>query len=86
MPGVLVAWLPPQWLVPLKVAIVPLPGLVMIAMGMTLTAADFLTVLRHPFPVVLGVVLQFLLMPFAAWALAKLAGLPPEQAGPDLAV
>lgn len=76
--GVLVAWLLPQWLVPLKVAIVPLLGLVMFAMGMTLTADDFLTVLRRPFPVVLGVVLQFLLMPLAAWVLAKLAGLPPQ--------
>jgi BASS family bile acid:Na+ symporter len=80
MLGVLVAWMLPQWLVPLKVAIVPLLGLVMFAMGMTLTAGDFLTVLQRPFPVVLGVVLQFLLMPLAAWMLAKLAGLPPQLA------
>lgn len=80
MLGVLVAWMLPQWLVPLKVAIVPLLGLVMFAMGMTLTTDDFLTVLRRPFPVVLGVVLQFLLMPLAAWVLAKLAGLPPQLA------
>jgi len=59
---------------------VPLLGLVMFAMGMTLTAGDFLTVLQRPFPVVLGVVLQFLLMPLAAWVLAKLAGLPPQLA------
>ncbi len=80
MLGVLVAWMLPQWLVPLKIAIVPLLGLVMFAMGMTLTAGDFLTVLQRPFPVVLGVVLQFLLMPLAAWVLAKLAGLPPQLA------
>ena len=80
MLGVLVAWMLPQWLVPLKVAIVPLLGLVMFAMGMTLTTGDFLTVLQRPFPVVLGVVLQFLLMPLAAWVLAKLAGLPPQLA------
>ena len=80
MLGVLVAWMLPQWLVPLKVAIVPLLGLVMFAMGMTLTTDDFLTVLRRPFPVALGVVLQFLLMPLAAWVLAKLAGLPPQLA------
>ena len=80
MLGVLVAWLQPQWLVPLKTAIVPLLGLVMFAMGMTLTADDFLTVLRRPFPVVLGVILQFLLMPLAAWVLARLAGLPPQLA------
>jgi BASS family bile acid:Na+ symporter len=78
--GVLMAWLVPEMLVPMKVAIVPLLGLVMFAMGVTLTGADFLTVLRRPFPVALGVALQFLLMPLVAWGLAKLAGLPPQLA------
>ena len=78
--GVLLAWLVPEMLVPMKVAIVPLLGLVMFAMGVTLTGADFLTVLRRPFPVALGVALQFLLMPLVAWGLAKLAGLPPQLA------
>lgn len=78
--GVLLAWLVPEMLVPMKVAIVPLLGLVMFAMGVTLTGADFLTVLRRPFPVALGVALQFLLMPLVAWGLVKLAGLPPQLA------
>jgi BASS family bile acid:Na+ symporter len=78
--GVLMAWLVPEILVPMKAAIVPLLGLVMFAMGVTLTGADFLTVLRRPFPVALGVALQFLLMPLVAWGLAKLAELPPQLA------
>jgi BASS family bile acid:Na+ symporter len=78
--GVLLAWLVPEVLVPMKAAIVPLLGLVMFAMGITLTGADFLTVLRRPFPVALGVALQFLLMPLVAWGLATLAALPPQLA------
>ena len=78
--GVLLAWRVPDVLVPLQVAIVPLLGLVMFAMGVTLTGGDFLRVLRRPFPVALGVALQFLLMPLLAWGLAQLAGLPPQLA------
>ena len=76
--GSLLAWMMPGGFAPLKPAIVPLLGLVMFGMGMTLTGHDFLNVLRRPFPVFLGVMMQFLLMPFAAWALAAGAGLPPQ--------
>jgi len=78
--GALCAWLWPGLFIPLKPAIVPLLGLVMFGMGITLTAGNFLTVLQRPFPVVLGVVLQFLLMPLTGWVLALLAGLPPQLA------
>ena len=76
--GSLLAWLVPGWFAPMKPAIVPLLGLVMFGMGMTLTGSDFLNVLRRPLPVLLGIAMQFLLMPFAAWALAVAAGLPPQ--------
>ena len=78
--GVLLAWQVPWMLLPLKPAIVPLLGLVMFGMGVTLTGRDFLAVLQHPFPVVLGVTLQFLLMPLVAWGLAELAALPAQLA------
>ena len=78
--GSLLAWGQPDWFSPLKPLIVPLLGLVMFGMGMTLTGTNFLDVLRRPLPVLLGVSLQFLLMPFAAWALATVAGLPPQLA------
>ena len=76
--GSLLAWMVPGWFAPLKTAIVPLLGLVMFGMGMTLTGRDFLNVLQRPFPVFLGIAMQFLLMPFAAWALAIGAGLSPQ--------
>ena len=78
--GSLFAWLWPELLVPLKPAIVPLLGVVMFGMGVTLTASNFLTVLQRPLSVALGVGLQFLLMPLAGWVLASLAGLPPQLA------
>jgi len=56
-------------------AIVPLLGLVMFGMGMTLNGSDFLAVLRRPGLVLLGVGLQFLLMPLLGWLLAGGGGL-----------
>jgi len=78
--GSLLAWMAPAGFIPLKGLIVPLLGVVMFGMGMTLTGNDFLNVLRRPFPVFLGVAMQFLLMPLAAWLLAGAAGLPAQLA------
>jgi BASS family bile acid:Na+ symporter len=66
----------PGGFVPLKDAIVPLLGVVMFGMGMTLTAASFREVLRRPWVVAIGVGLQFLLMPAIAWALTTGLALP----------
>ena len=55
-------------------------GIVMFGMGMTLTVQDFKTVLQRPVDVLLGIVAQFLIMPFIAWALVRLFALPPELA------
>ena len=76
--GSLLALAVPDMLVPLKPAIVPLLGLVMFGMGITLTGQNFLAVLRRPLPVLLGISLQFLVMPLAAWLIAVLLGLPPQ--------
>jgi BASS family bile acid:Na+ symporter len=80
MLGAVLAWFLPELFVPFRPAIIPLLGLVMFGMGITLTAENFLTVLRRPFPVALGVALQFLLMPLLGWVLARLGGLPPQLA------
>ena len=79
--GSLLALSRPEWFAPLKPAIVPLLGLVMFGMGITLTGQNFLAVLRRPLPVLLGVSLQFLVMPLAAWLIAVLLGLPPQLGG-----
>lgn len=68
----------PQIFIPLKPAIAPLLGLVMFGMGVTLTGRHFLTVLQRPLVVLIGVTLQFLLMPFAGWVCAIMLDLPPQ--------
>lgn len=56
----------------LNSAIVPLLATVMFMMGLTLTKADVLRILQDPKPVLIGVVLQFLLMPILALTFSKM--------------
>ena len=65
----------PQWLTEQKPYIVYLLSIVMFCMGSTLTVADFKRVVNHYPVLLLGLVLQFGLMPFIAWQLSLLAGL-----------
>jgi len=55
-----------------ETAIVPLLAMVMFMMGLTLNKDDFLRISSDPKPVLIGVVLQFLLMPFLALTLATM--------------
>ncbi|MBT2582846.1 bile acid:sodium symporter family protein [Planococcus sp. ISL-109] len=55
-------------------------GVVMFGMGLTLKPVDFKIIAKSPLPVVIGVAAQFLVMPFAAFAIAYLLKLPPELA------
>ena len=55
-------------------------GIVMFGMGMTLTVADFKTVFKRPWEVLIGVFAQFLIMPLVAWGLVRIFALPPELA------
>ncbi|MGB5834225.1 MAG: bile acid:sodium symporter family protein, partial [Thiohalocapsa sp.] len=68
----------PDWFLGAKPAIVPLLGLVMFGMGMTLTWRSFAEVLRKPRRIGLGIGLQYLVMPLAAWIIGLALGLPPE--------
>ncbi|UCC15367.1 MAG: bile acid:sodium symporter family protein [Gammaproteobacteria bacterium] len=67
----------PQIFTPLREAIVPLLGIVMFGMGLTLTPANFAEVLSRPRLVAIGVGLQFGAMPLAAWLIGHALGLPP---------
>lgn len=60
--------------------IVPALGGIMLGMGVTLTAGDFVRVLREPRPVLLGVAAQFTIMPLLGWAIATAFRLPNEIA------
>lgn len=73
-----VAFLADRQFTALEGAIVPLLALVMFMMGLTLTRADLVRIARNPVPVFIGVLLQFLLMPLAAFALANLLRLSPQ--------
>jgi len=48
----------------------------MFGMGATLTVADFLRVAKMPWGVLVGMGLQFSVMPFLGWSLSKIFGLP----------
>jgi BASS family bile acid:Na+ symporter len=69
------AYLWPESFAAAEVAIVPLLGIVMFGMGMTLSGRDFMAVVRRPGIVALGVTLQFFVMPLTGWLLATAAGL-----------
>ena len=60
--------------------IVPLLGIIMFGMGLTLSKEDFREVLRRPLDVLIGVLGQFIIMPALAWALCRVLRLPPEIA------
>ena len=55
-------------------------GIVMLGMGLTLTFKDFAEVTRNPKAVIIGVVVQFVVMPLIAFLLVKLFQLPPDLA------
>jgi BASS family bile acid:Na+ symporter len=62
-------WFQPTW-IPYFLA------LIMLSMGLTLTAKDFVRILEIPGSVLLGVALQYLVMPLLAFGLAHLFELP----------
>ena len=69
----------PQPLAALGGWIVPLLGVIMLGMGTTLSPADFIAAAKRPKAVLIGMLLQFLLMPLLAWLTAHLMQLPKEQ-------
>ena len=54
--------------------------LVMFGMGVAMSLRDFVGVVKMPYPVLIGVCLQFVIMPITGYALAKLFNFPPEIA------
>lgn len=64
----------------LSLLIVPLIQLIMFGMGTSLSVADFKGVIKMPKGVVIGLVLQFTIMPVLGISLALLFNFPPEIA------
>ncbi len=71
-------WALAQEIAPWRAAVMPLLGMAMFGMGITLKPADFLAVIRRPGVIALGVGLQFGLMPLLGWAVGLALHLPPE--------
>lgn len=69
------AWLWPEVFAPLRSGIVPLLGVVMFGMGITLRPADFARATRRPALLGLGAALQFGAMPLIAFVVARILGL-----------
>lgn len=69
------AFLFPDLFTQLKSWIVPLLVMVMLGMGLTLKWQDFTRVLAYRNVVVIGIAIQFLVMPLAAWLISLLLGL-----------
>ncbi|PWH07900.1 Bile acid:sodium symporter [Brachybacterium endophyticum] len=55
-------------------------GVIMFAMGLTLTIPDFTLVVKRPLPVLIGVLAQYLVMPLVGFGVTVLLQLPPELA------
>lgn len=63
-----------------KGLIVPLLMLIMFGMGTSMSVKDFAAVASMPKGVVIGLLLQFSIMPVVGFGLATMSGLPPEIA------
>lgn len=64
----------------LKILIVPLIQIIMFGMGTTLSVRDFTRVLTIPWPVFIGMLLQFTVMPLAGLTIATVFQFEPEVA------
>ena len=75
----------------LKNSITPLIQIIMFGMGTTLSLQDFSQVFKRPWPIFVGFVAQFLIMPLTGWSLAnglilgKSFGFTPESFTPEVA-
>ncbi|MED3687894.1 bile acid:sodium symporter family protein [Peribacillus butanolivorans] len=76
----IIAYIMPNHFIWIGAYIVPLLGIVMFGMGLTLSAADFKEVFRRPKEVALGVAGHFIIMPLLAFVLAIGFDLPKEVA------
>jgi BASS family bile acid:Na+ symporter len=72
----LLAYLFPTYLTGFKPYIIPLLTIIMFGMGVLLTIDDFKRILVKPKVIALGLLLQFLVMPLAAYLVSLSLGLP----------
>ncbi|MFC3848732.1 bile acid:sodium symporter family protein [Corynebacterium hansenii] len=78
--GAVIAFFVPEPFVPIGGYITYALMVIMFCMGLTLTIPDLKVVARRPWPIAIGVVGQFVIMPLAAVAVSKMLGLNPMLA------
>lgn len=78
--GAIIAFIFPEPFIPLTNYINIFLTIIMFTMGLTLTVPDFQMVLKCPLPILIGVVAQFVIMPFLAIVVAKMFNLNPALA------
>ena len=78
--GAIIAFVFPEPFIPLTNYINIFLTIIMFTMGLTLTVPDFQMVLKRPLPILIGVVAQFVIMPFLAIVVAKMFNLNPALA------
>ncbi|MDO5673073.1 MAG: bile acid:sodium symporter family protein [Actinomycetaceae bacterium] len=76
----LLGFLAPDVIKPLAGYVTPALAIIMFGMGLTLTPPDFVLVAKRPWPVFIGVVAQFVIMPLLGLSLAVVFRLPAELA------
>ncbi len=78
--SVIVALLFPEHLVPFKSLIIPMLAMIMFSMGLTQTLQDFIRVFKQPKPIIIGLALQYSVMPLLAYFIALMVGLDEQLA------
>lgn len=73
-----IAYYTPSTFTPVSPWVSTLLMLIMFGMGVHLKADDFRRVLSRPAPVAAGIFLHYLVMPLAAWVLARIFNMSPE--------
>ena len=73
-----VAYVYPEYFAPHQDLIVPFLSLIMLGMGVTLSIASFLAVFKRPKVILLGTLMQYTIMPLAAWIVCLVLKLPPD--------
>ena len=74
----LVAYFAPGSVAPIGPHVTTLLMIIMLSMGVTLSIDDFKRVATRPAPVLAGLVLHYLVMPLAAWGIAKALHMPAD--------
>jgi len=76
----IIAYLRPEYFAPHQGLIVPFLSLIMLGMGITLSVDNFLEVFKKPKVIFLGTLMQYTIMPLAAWIVCLVLKLPADIA------